>query len=442
MQEFVTGFAGRREAMRPWSMLAFVRGKGRNRFPLSSIFQTNQELVSLKNLHLSFSSINSPTPHTPSRPSPPPSPSPSASAMTSFEKYMSQGATILEHHPNQKDPTGQKTRTVRIRIPGSEHIKVYPNLSVEHLRPFIDEASLTADSTSFPQTSEADKKHPREENEEVADDDDDGASEPDVKTPSSELDQPVEEADKEEKGLKNGEENEKVEGKKEPPPKKQKHNPTTVGDGGEEKEPGPHGYGVGRNFEKLMEEGAVITDYHVNKTEHFTVHTRNPDGTTDVFSNITAKHFEQHKTNEVIERPPEQVSLRPHHAGDTFEKVMEAGGRVLEKNEFVGYSVTILMPPAEGEIEQRLEFFGNVSEEVLNKHKDHIDLTRSVPNKDTISHAHHKGYTFETCMKMGGIIIRHDPHPFYSVRVKSVDGKIEFYSHVSKDRLQKYEVEP
>ncbi|RUS32835.1 hypothetical protein BC938DRAFT_474110 [Jimgerdemannia flammicorona] len=349
--------------------------------------------------------------------------------MTSFEKYMSQGATILEHHPNQKDPTGQKTRTVRIRIPGSEHIKVYPNLSVEHLRPFIDEASLTADSTSFPQTSEADKKHPREENEEVADDDDDGASEPDVKTPSSELDQPVEEADKEEKGLKNGEENEKVEGKKEPPPKKQKHNPTTVGDGGEEKEPGPHGYGVGRNFEKLMEEGAVITDYHVNKTEHFTVHTRNPDGTTDVFSNITAKHFEQHKTNEVIERPPEQVSLRPHHAGDTFEKVMEAGGRVLEKNEFVGYSVTILMPPAEGEIEQRLEFFGNggvmygvsgVCVSVGCMHKDHIDLTRS-------------GYTFETCMKMGGIIIRHDPHPFYS---------IEFYSHVSKDRLQKYEVEP
>lgn len=149
------------------------------------------------------------------------------------------------------------------------------------------------------------------------------------------------------------------------------------------------------------------------------VHVRSPDGTIDVFSNISPEHFERYRTEEAVERQPGQPALpeqpASHHIGNTFEKVMEGGGSIISTNAFVGHSVRAIMPPQDGEENEWVEFFGNgeflfgrfeifvdlwlnlcasrhpalsdaVSEEALSKYKDRVNLSRDVPPKSEMSH--------------------------------------------------------
>lgn len=170
--------------------------------------------------------------------------------MTSFEKHMAEGATILEHHPNQKDPTGRRFRTVKITLPSSD-VKVFPNLRVEHLRPFVNPSELDE-----PMEDEQKQGGSTEGEDEEG------------KRSRSSL-EPV------------GEEKTKEHAHDaktpEPPKKKQKQhtNGDHVKDPSEKKKekkgkPGSHGHGAGRSFEKLMEERTKIIDYHRTQTGNYT----------------------------------------------------------------------------------------------------------------------------------------------------------------------------
>jgi hypothetical protein len=182
-------------------------------------------------------------------------------------------------------------------------------------------------------------------------------------------------------------------------------------------------------FMKAMHDGGVIIEYHENKRGNYTVRVKLPSGDTEVFPNISEEHFSQFKTKIAQEKPPKQ-----EHPHNTFEKVMNEGGCIEEVVKFESYSVHVKMP--QGNIEN----FGNISKEHLERYKDRIDLHPELVSDRNIDHQHRKGDTFEACMQQpGATIIDYHAHPFYSLHVKTPDNKMEYYSHVSEKRLEKYQ---
>nr|CAG8439055.1 15891_t:CDS:2 [Entrophospora candida]CAG8531596.1 2842_t:CDS:2 [Entrophospora candida] len=186
-------------------------------------------------------------------------------------------------------------------------------------------------------------------------------------------------------------------------------------------------------FTRLMENNGVIIDYHKTKRGTYAVHVRTPSNQIARFSNISVQNFEKYKTDEAKEITPDKLNLREHHPGDTFEKVMKEGGHITDIHKFETYSVYI--KKSEGYIVQ----FGNISKEALDEHCDHIKLQPELAQDKSLDHSHRKGDTFDVCVQdPNSIIIDIIPHPFYSVHVKSKDGKLEYYSHISEKLLNKY----
>ncbi|RUS16966.1 hypothetical protein BC937DRAFT_90601 [Endogone sp. FLAS-F59071] len=305
--------------------------------------------------------------------------------MASFEKLMTEGAKILEHYPNQKDPTGRRFHTVKVTLTNSE-IRIFPNLRVEHLRPFVNPADLDelvedgqkhggstegedeegkrSRSSLEPAGEEKTKEHahdaktpepPKKKQKQHTNRDHER-----VKVPAAHHSDHSEKKEKEGKSGSNEHGKEKEAGSH----GKEKEGKTGSHGHGKEKDAktGSHGHGAGRNFEKMMEERPKIIDYHQTQSGNYTVHVSSPDGTIDVFSNISPEHFARYRTEEAVERQPgqpEQPASRPHLVGDTFEKVMESGGRITNTTAFVSHSVRIIMPPQDGEEKEWIEFFGN-----------------------------------------------------------------------------------
>jgi hypothetical protein len=213
-----------------------------------------------------------------------------------------------------------------------------------------------------------------------------------------------------------------------------------------EKEPqqqGPEHHGKtrgrqysGKSFLEYMNEGGKITEYHPTKTGYYSVHVVHPSGLEDTFSNISPEHFEMYKHNGSVKKYPEEWSIHPHRVGDTFEKIMQAGGHLLDKKEFPSSSVRILMPENEG---GGVEHFSNISPERLEKYKAQVDLSKNAPPKEEAGQHHRKGNLFEKCMEKGGVIVGIDEHPFYSVHVRAADGNLEFFSHVGAANLGRFE---
>jgi len=183
-------------------------------------------------------------------------------------------------------------------------------------------------------------------------------------------------------------------------------------------------------FLKAMQNGGVITEYHKNKRGNYAVHVKLPSNQVETYPNISEEHLNQFRDKIAQEKLPDPE----HHHRDTFEKVMSEGGCIENIVKFESYSVHIKMP--EGNIEQ----FGNISKEHLEKYRDRVDLHPELVHDRTIDHQHHKGDTFEACMQRPGVtIIDCRLHPFYSLHVKTPDNRVEYYTHVSEKRLEKYQ---
>jgi hypothetical protein len=209
----------------------------------------------------------------------------------------------------------------------------------------------------------------------------------------------------------------------------------------EKQEPEHHGktrgrHYSGKSFLDYMNEGGRITEYHPTKTGHYSVHVVHPSGLEDTFSNISPENFEKFKHNDSVKKYPEEWSIHPHRVGDRFEKIMQAGGHILNKKEFPSSSVRILMPANEGGV---VEHFSNISPERLEKHEAQIDLSKTAPSKEVANQHHRKGNLFENCMEKGGVIVGIDEHPFYSVHVRAADGNLELFSHVGAATLKRFE---
>jgi hypothetical protein len=209
----------------------------------------------------------------------------------------------------------------------------------------------------------------------------------------------------------------------------------------QEQEPEHHGKTRGRpysgkSFLEFMNEGGKITEYHPTKIGYYSVHVVHPSGIEDTFSNISPEHFEKYKNNGSVNKYPEEWSIHPHRVGDTFEKVMQAGGQILDKKEFPSSSVRILMPADKG---GGMEFFSNISPERLEKYKSQIDLSKKPASKEEASYHHRKGNIFEKCMEQGGTIVSIEEYPFYSVHVRAADGNLEFFSHVGAANIERFE---
>ncbi|CAG8752083.1 18775_t:CDS:2, partial [Dentiscutata erythropus] len=166
-------------------------------------------------------------------------------------------------------------------------------------------------------------------------------------------------------------------------------------------------------FLRCMQNGGVITEYHKNKRGNYTL----PSNQIEVYSNISQEYFDQFKTDEAKEKFPEFQHER--HRNDSFGEVMKKGGRIDDCVKFQSSSVFVLMP--EGNIEQ----FGNISQELIDRYKDRINLQPELARDKTADHTHRKGDRFLTCMNQPQTtIIDIRPHPFYSVHIRTPENTV------------------
>ncbi|OZJ04101.1 hypothetical protein BZG36_02855 [Bifiguratus adelaidae] len=340
--------------------------------------------------------------------------------MPSLEDVVKQGATLVEANP-RKTPSRKASKnedvsmTVKVKLP-DDAIKTFPNVKKSKLAELGLEVKGKEDgkeSEDF--RSQEDGKAPANGAERPS-----SPAEPEPEQKKPRIDPTV-------VGGGNIERTINVPSA----PKADYANRTTGDDASDQKEPGFHGYGVDRSLEDIMNRGGKITDYHETSSGHYSVHTELPDGTRDVFSNITKEKFDKYKTEESRHQPPEKILLRQHHVGDTFGKVMEEGGQILDRQEFRNFNIRVLVFE---EGQQHLESF-NISEELLGQYASQVDLEKSLP--EDLIRQHVKGNNFGKCMELGGTIVSKTPHPFYAVHVKAKDGKIEYYSHVSQEAIDK-----
>ncbi|GBC07654.1 hypothetical protein RclHR1_00760024 [Rhizophagus clarus] len=166
-------------------------------------------------------------------------------------------------------------------------------------------------------------------------------------------------------------------------------------------------------FLQAMYDDGVISEYHKNQQGNYVVRMRMPP-----------EYLCESMADEII------------NSGDSFEQSMSDGGNITNFKKLESYSVCVKMP--EGNIEQ----FENISQERLNKYKDRINSQPMDVHDSTVIYKNCKRNTFDAYMQQpGATIVEVRPYTFYSVHVKTLDDRIEYYPHISKEQFQLYQKE-